>query len=123
HRDDVLILHNPVMKQWFAPDCFRGAMVPLQLFRCLLGPGQNLPELPKEAGNAIVFAGGLGMEKSAFLYQIDGLARTNFTLELFGNGFKRDKVPADTVSNYQRTLAPDELLNQLHGKFGQSWNG
>lgn len=123
NRADVLILHNPVMMQWFAAHGYRGKMVSLELFDYLLAPGQNLPELPKEAGNAIVFAGGLGMEKSAFLYQIDGLSRPNFTLELFGNGFQRDKVPADTVLNYHGTFAPDEVLNHLHGNFGLVWNG
>src|SRR5690606_10932020 len=89
NRADVLILHNPEMMKWFVEQGYRGKMVSLELFDYLLAMGQELPEMPRGMGKGIVFAGGLGMEKSAFLYQMDG---HNFSLNLFGNGFQGDRV-------------------------------
>lgn len=123
NRADLLFLHNPEMIQWFTDQGYRGKMVSLDLFDYLLAPGQALPPLPQSAGNEIVFAGGLGMEKSAFLYQLDRLPGLNFSLKLFGNGFQRDKVPDPSVLDYQGTFPPDRVMEHLKGHFGLVWNG
>src|SRR5690606_34412254 len=123
NKADLLILHNPVMIQWFADHGYNGKMVPLELFDYLLAPGQELPPMPQGIGNEIVFAGGLGMEKSAFLYKLDELPGLNFSLKLFGNGFQRDKVPDPTVLDYQGTFPPDRVMEHLKGYFGLVWNG
>lgn len=120
NRADVLILHNPEMMKWFVEQGYRGKMVSLELFDYLLAMGQELPEMPRGMGKGIVFAGGLGMEKSAFLYQMDG---HNFSLNLFGNGFQGDRVGPGTLLNYRGSFAPDEVLNHLKGDFGLVWNG
>ena len=122
NKADVLILHNQVMMQWFAEQGYKGKMVPLYLFDYLLADGQKLPEQSLGQGNEIVFAGGLDMEKSAFLYQLDEL-HPNFTLKLYGNGFQKEKVKEGSALHYQGVFAPDEVLDHLKGNFGLVWNG
>ncbi len=123
NKADVLILHNQVMMQWFVENGYKGKMIPLYLFDYLLGSGQSLPESPQNTGKNVVFAGGLGMEKSAFLYKVDELEETDFMLRLYGNGYQKEKVGTNSVLDYQGVFAPDEVLDKLKGNFGLVWNG
>ncbi len=123
NKADVLVLHNDIMIKWFAENGYKGKMVPLYLFDYLLVPGQKLSNLPERSDREVVFAGGLGMEKSAFLYQLDTLPNSNYSLKLFGNGFQKDKVPENSVLDYRGVFAPDEVLNHLKGNYGLVWNG
>lgn len=122
NKADVLILHNQVMIQWFAEHGYKGKMVPLYLFDYLMTQEQKLPKLPQHIAKEIVFAGGLGMEKSAFLYQLDELG-PDFILKLYGNGFQKEKVKKGSALHYQGVFAPDEVLDHLKGNFGLVWNG
>ena len=115
NKADVLVLHNEVMIEWFAENGYKGKMVPLYLFDYLLAHNQELPEAPKEAGREIVFAGGLGMEKSAFLYKVDELEQKDFTLKLYGNGYQKEKVDEKSILDYQGVFAPDEVLDKMKG--------
>jgi len=123
NQADVLVLHNEVMMNWFAENGCKGKMVPLFLFDYLLAHDQELPETPKEPEGEVVFAGGLGMEKSAFLYEVDELEQKAFKLKLYGNGYQKEKVRANSVLDYQGVFAPDEVLDKMKGNFGLVWNG
>ncbi|WP_421824670.1 beta-1,6-galactofuranosyltransferase [Flagellimonas oceanensis] len=123
NKADVLVLHNEVMMKWFAENGYKGKMVPLYLFDYLLAHNQELPETPKHAEKEIVFAGGLGMEKSAFLYKVDELGQMDFTLKLYGNGYQKEKVDENSTLDYQGVFAPDEVLDKMKGNFGLVWNG
>ncbi|MBW8243275.1 beta-1,6-galactofuranosyltransferase [Muricauda oceani] len=123
NKADVLILHNEVMMKWFAENGYKGKMVPLYLFDYLLASGQSLPKMQDSVEKNVVFAGGLGMEKSAFLYKADELKQKDFTLKLYGNGYQKEKVGANSVLDYQGVFAPDEVLDKMKGNFGLVWNG
>ncbi|NVN18868.1 beta-1,6-galactofuranosyltransferase [Muricauda sp. HICW] len=123
NKADVLVLHNEMMIEWFTENGYKGKMVPLYLFDYLLASNQELPESPKEAGREVVFAGGLGMEKSAFLYKVDELEQKDFTLKLYGNGYQKEKVDEKSILNYQGVFSPDEVLDKMKGNFGLVWNG
>nr|WP_321411636.1 beta-1,6-galactofuranosyltransferase [uncultured Allomuricauda sp.] len=123
NKADVLVLHNEVMMKWFAENGYKGKMVPLYLFDYLLASGQSLPKMPDSVEKDVVFAGGLGMEKSAFLYKADELEQKDFKLKLYGNGYQKEKVGANSVLDYQGVFAPDEVLDKMKGNFGLVWNG
>jgi len=123
NKADILVLHNEVMMKWFAENGYKGKMVPLYLFDYLLSHNQELPETPENAGREVVFAGGLGMEKSAFLYKVDELEQKDFTLKLYGNGYQEEKVDENSILDYQGVFAPDEVLDKMKGHFGLVWNG
>ena len=123
NKADVLILHNQAMISWFSENGYKGKMVPLYLFDYLLAPGQELPDMPTGFEQNLVFAGGLGMEKSAFLYKLDKSKKFNFRLRLYGNGFQKNLTEKDSMLEYQGSFAPDEVLNHIKGNFGLAWNG
>ena len=123
NKADVLVLHNDVMMKWFAENGYKGKMVPLYLFDYLLASGQTLPKMADSVEKDVVFAGGLGMEKSAFLYKADELEQKDFKLKLYGNGYQKEKVGANSVLDYQGVFAPDEVLDKMKGNFGLVWNG
>lgn len=123
NKADVLVVHNKAMLSWFKANGFKGELVSNYLFDYLLKPDQRLPVLPTAKGTKIVFAGGLGMEKSAFLYKLNALKEPGFKLELYGGGFQKQKVEKKSILNYYGSFAPDEVLNHLKGNFGLVWNG
>ncbi|AEM69392.1 hypothetical protein Murru_0336 [Allomuricauda ruestringensis DSM 13258] len=123
NKADVLVLHNEVMMKWFAENGYKGKMVSLYLFDYLLATGQNLPEMSDSVGRDVVFAGGLGMEKSAFLYKANELEGTDFILRLYGNGYQKEKAGTSSILDYQGVFAPDEVLDKMKGNFGLVWNG
>lgn len=72
----------------------------------------------------VVFAGGLGKEKSEFLYRMDKLNPSNYTLKLYGNGFNvADVEQEDSILDYQGVFSPDEVIDKIEGSFGLIWNG
>ncbi|MDC6367451.1 MULTISPECIES: beta-1,6-galactofuranosyltransferase [Flavobacteriaceae] len=123
NKADILILHNDAMIKWFYENGYKGKTVPLYLFDYL--PEGKLPKMQAmEVGRDIVFAGGLGMEKSAFLYKIDGLPLKSFCFKLFGNGFQEHLLNMDeTVLKYGGKFSPNEVMHHLKGNFGLVWNG
>ncbi|PCE62787.1 beta-1,6-galactofuranosyltransferase [Sediminicola luteus] len=123
NKADVLVLHNHAMIEWFKANGCTTPMVPLYLFDYLLSPNQSFSDVPKKLENEIIFAGGLGIEKSAFLYQLDDLEKSDYRLKLYGNGFQKEKVSENSILEYQGVFAPDEVLDYLKGNFGLVWNG
>ena len=72
----------------------------------------------------VVFSGGLGKEKSEFLYRMDKLNPSNYTLKLYGNGFNvADVEQEDSILDNQGVFSPDEFIDKIEGSFGLIWNG
>jgi len=121
NRADFIIVHNESMKKWFEENGCTAKLVSLELF-------DYIHESDKHATinkpYDVVFAGGLGKEKSEFLYSMDELNPSNYTLKLYGNGFNSaDVEQADSILNYQGVFSPDEVIDKIEGSFGLIWNG
>ena len=124
-KADVLIVHNERMHKWFVDNGYRGKLVNLDLFDYL--PTQNLKATSspiEDKTHEIVFAGGLGKEKSEFIYKMDNFIDRNFKLKLYGNGFDKGLINQESsVIDYQGVFTPDQVVNEIEGTFGLVWNG
>ncbi|MCK0188439.1 beta-1,6-galactofuranosyltransferase [Arenibacter sp. F20364] len=122
---DVIIVHNDIMKKWFEEHGATAKLIPLYMFDYLDNNNNyTAPEPSKNGLFDVVFAGGLGMEKSAFIYKLDALKNNSFHLKLYGSGFIKDDVdPANSIISFEGMFSPDEVAKHIRGSFGLVWNG
>jgi len=122
---DVIIVHNDNMKKWFEEQGSKAKLVPLYMFDYLdESSNYTAPELPKNGMFDVVFAGGLGMAKSAFIYKLDALKNNSFHLKLYGSGFiKEDVDTSNSIISFEGMFSPDEVAKHIKGSFGLVWNG
>ncbi len=122
---DVIIVHNDNMKKWFEQQGATAKLIPLYMFDYLDNNNTYIaPELSNKGLFDVVFAGGLGMAKSAFIYKLDALKNNSFHLKLYGSGFIKDDVdPANTFISFEGMFSPDEVAKHIRGSFGLVWNG
>lgn len=121
NKASVLIVHNESMKKWFLENGCTAQLITLGLFDYLHKANKDATlTTPYE----VVFAGGLGKEKSEFLYSMDQLRPKNYILKLYGNGFNLVNVAQQhSVLDYQGVFSPDEVIDKIQGSFGLIWNG
>ncbi|MCM4151232.1 beta-1,6-galactofuranosyltransferase [Arenibacter sp. N53] len=122
---DVIIVHNDNMKKWFEEQGSTAKLIPLYMFDYLDDSSNYItPELSKNGMFDVVFAGGLGMAKSAFIYKLDALKNNSFHLKLYGSGFIKDDVEtANSIISFEGMFSPDEVAKHIKGSFGLVWNG
>lgn len=121
NRADFLIVHNETMKEWFIENGCTAQLISLELFDYIHKSDKHATKkIPYE----VVFAGGLGREKSEFLYSMDNLSPTGYTLKLYGNGFQASEIKKEnSILDYQGVFSPDEVIDKIDGSFGLIWNG
>lgn len=121
NRADFLIVHNESMKKWFQENGCTAQLVSLELFDYL---HKSEKHATLNTPYDVVFAGGLGKEKSEFLYSVDQLKPSSYKLKLYGNGFKASDIErSDSILDYQGVFSPDEVIDKIEGSFGLVWNG
>lgn len=112
---DVLIVHNEHMMKEL---CHRGfdinRMVNLEIFDYLMPNHKQI-----EVSDGIVIAGNLMESKAAYVYQTNKIKDVLFNL--FGANYI-DENSYDNV-NYFGAFLPDDLINNLRGKYGLVWDG
>lgn len=121
NKADFIIVHNESMINWFQENGCTAELVRLELFD-YIHASEKHASLNKPYD--VVFAGGLGKGKSEFLYSMDKLNPSNYTLKLYGNGFNvADVEQEDSILDYQGVFSPDEVIDKIEGSFGLIWNG
>lgn len=121
NKADFIIVHNESMKKWFQENGCTAQLVSLELFDYIHASNKHATlNTPYD----VVFAGGLGKEKSEFLYSMDSLNPSNYKLKLYGNGFNAADAERDnSILDYQGVFSPDEVIDEIQGSFGLIWNG
>ncbi|GGD11038.1 beta-1,6-galactofuranosyltransferase [Hyunsoonleella pacifica] len=124
---DVIIVHNPSMKQWFLE---QGVSIPI----IVLGIFDYISEQrPKQNTNrklndtySIAYAGGFGDGKNSYIFDFDMLENRNYDLRLYGIGFdpkKRKVEEAKSVVYYEGVFKSDEVAYKIESDFGLVWDG
>lgn len=121
NKADFIIVHNESMKKWFQDNGCTAQLVSLELFDYIHSSNKHATlNTPYD----VVFAGGLGKEKSEFLYSMDNLNPLNYKLKLYGNGFNAaDSEQTNSILDYQGVFSPNEVIYKIEGSFGLIWNG
>lgn len=124
-RSETLIVHNTSMARWFSENGINADMVSLEAFDYLHEPKFDAQRKPVDMQDLrLVFAGNMG-GKQQFLYDFDTLDKGNYHVDLYGVGFKPEKVhnADDTKLNYIGKFPADEVIDRIDGDFGIVWYG
>ncbi len=122
---DKIIVHNDAMKSWFEEQGCTATLKTLELFDYL-----NTLDLRMERKTELqkpyqlVVAGGLTIDKSAFIYKMQQQKVKNYFFNLYGNGFSKENLdPQKKLLHYQGSFPPDEVAQYIKGHFGLVWGG
>lgn len=124
-RSKTLIVHNPSMAAWFKENNVTSDLVSLEAFDYLHTPKVDVQKQPADLTELrLVFAGNMG-GKQQFLYDLDTLKKGNYRIDLYGVGFKPERVinQKDTRLNYLGKFPADEVIDRIDGDFGIVWYG
>lgn len=121
NRIDSIIVHNPSMKKFMEDN---GCIKPLHV----LGIFDYLSDAtPREYTTphqpwSVVYAGGLGSERSPFLYEIDA-AIEGWNLQLYGTKFEPERATSWKWVHFKGAVTPDQLISGMEADFGLVWDG
>lgn len=124
-QSDVLIVHNAAMATWFREQEVNAKLVHIDAFDYLHEPKIEAQKTAPDLNMLrVVFAGNMG-GKQQFLYELDTLPTGPFRFDLYGVGFKLEKVqdPSRTRLCYQGKFPADEVIDRIDGDFGIVWYG
>ena len=117
---DCIIAHNDSMKRWIEDNGYGGAVVSLDIFDYLSGVALNY-EREVQGSQSVVYAGGLGERKNAFLYDV-GRAMPDMHIDLYGDGdLDKSRFP-DNVTWHGR-IPSEEFIANVRGRWGLVWDG
>lgn len=112
---DIWIVHNEKMKKVLVSRGFPAdRIISLQIFDYLI---QHPSNIKKDDG--VIIAGNLDAGKSEYVYHLNEIKDVSFNL--FGANYS-DKNNYTNI-NYFGTFLPDELIQNLQGKYGLVWDG
>lgn len=121
NRADYIIAHNKQMQQFMRQ---HGCITPVKtlgIFDYLSTANPKNYTSPHPLFK-VVYAGGLGFWRNAFLYELDSHI-DNWQLELYGKQFCPEKAIGWKHIHFVGNLNPDELLSQVEADFGLVWDG
>lgn len=121
-RSEHLIVHNKAMSDWFKAQGLKSQIIEIEAFDYLHTPKLDLPKTPTVFSKLrIVFAGNM----NNFIYELDELKTDNFKFDLYGVGFKAEKVKSNQNSllDYKGAFPADEIIDRIDGDFGLVWYG
>jgi len=126
-NSEVIIVHNPSMKQWFLDQGVTIPIIVLGIFDYISEkkPMQNATIIPKDSYD-IAYAGGFGDGKNSYIFDFDVLENSNYNLRLYGVGFdpnKRKVVEDKSVVYYEGVFKSDEVAYKIESDFGLVWDG
>lgn len=112
---DVWIVHNEHMIDELCKLGFeRSRMVSLEIFDYLIDDYQGV-----KYGDGIIIAGNLDKIKAGYVYELNRVHNTRFNL--FGSNYSNEICFENLF--YFGTFLPDDLINNLQGKYGLVWDG
>lgn len=124
---DVIIVHNPSMKQWFLEQGVTIPIIVLEIFDYISEkkPTQNANRILNNIYD-IAYAGGFGDGKNSYIFDFDTLENSNYNLRLYGIGFDPNKRKVEeeaSVVYYEGVFKSDEVAYKIESDFGLVWDG
>lgn len=122
-QSDKLVVHNNVMQAWFNEHGLNVPMSSIEAFDYLHTPSEEaIKKQPFDLNKLrIVFAGNM----NRFIYELDTLPFGNFKFDLYGVGYKPEKVKDinNTRLEYKGCFPADRVIDNIDGDFGLVWYG
>lgn len=120
-HSDYIIVHNPSMKRWLEEQGCQVPMGCLEIFD-YLSETKAVDHCPATSVPKVIYAGGLGPRKNAFLYQLDDHI-SSYELHVYGKGLDEKVAQNWKHIVYKGFMPSDELISTNRGHFGLVWDG
>ncbi len=121
NKSDFIIIHNQSMMKWLQEHHVKSRLHCLEIFDYLSPSVPAIYSAPHKEWK-IVYAGGLGLWRNAFLYKLDPVINS-WQMELYGKGLDSKQEKEWNRISYHGCLTPDNLLATAEGDFGLVWDG
>lgn len=121
NNSDFTIIHNESMMKWLKSHNIKTPLHCLEIFDYLSPSNPATYPAPHKEWK-IIYAGGLGPWRNAFLYKLSPHIKA-WKMELYGKGLDPTKGKSWERINYHGCLTPDALLASVQGDFGLVWDG
>jgi hypothetical protein len=111
-----VISHNSTMSAWLKYNGCSANIVDLGLFDYI----SEDAVCNEKRSNAIIIAGNLSRDKSGcYIYKLQPIR--GYSYNLYGKKVERELLPP--CADYKGVFNPNELLNEMDGKYGLVWDG
>lgn len=120
-KTDFIIVHNEKMKEHLIKYGCKAGLHCLGIFDYLshsLPMSYPTPHRPW----IVVYAGGLGKWRNAFLYDMDPYIK-NYTFNIYGNGFEKDNAIGWNHVHYHGYMDSEDFIAHIEADFGLVWDG
>lgn len=121
-NSDYIIVHNPSMRQWLEEKGCKIPMGCLGIFDYLSATEASNGDLSVQPPFRVIYAGGLGPRKNAFLYELDPYI-SSYELNVYGKGLDEKVARNWKHIIYKGFMPSDELIATNRGHFGLVWDG
>lgn len=118
---DFLIVHNEKMRDYVKAHGFKGTLYCLGIFDYLSDSTPADYVTPHKPWT-IVYAGGLGRWRNAFLYDIDKYAE-GYVLDIYGRGFDTGADKDWSHVRYKGFAESEQFIAKTEADFGLVWDG
>lgn len=121
-QSQKLVVHNAAMKSWFEEQGISARISTIEAFDYLHDSKAVPQRTPINYHQLrVVFAGNM----NNFVYDLDDIDAGNFKFDLYGVGYKQNKVkdPNNTLLDYKGCFPADQVIDNIDGDFGLVWYG
>lgn len=118
---DFLIVHNEKMRDYVKAHGFKGTLYCLGIFD-YLSDSKPADYITPHKPWSIVYAGGLGRRRNAFLYDIDKYAE-GYVLDIYGRGFDTGSDKDWSHVRYKGFAESEQFIAKTEADFGLVWDG
>lgn len=117
---DYIIVHNPCMMKWIKDNGCEIPMGSLDIFDYLSDSQPHDYEI-EWPYNHIIYAGGFGQRKNAFIYSLDSLI-AGCKVDLYGKGKLEISSEWHNI-NFYGPKQSDKFIAEIEGHWGLVWDG
>lgn len=118
---DFLIVHNERMKEYVRANGFKSILYSLGIFDYLSVNEPTVYPTP-HAPWSVVYAGGLGWWRNAFLYELERYIH-GYTLDIYGRGFESGADSDWQHIHYRGFIESEDFISGARADFGLVWDG
>lgn len=124
-RTDYIISHNQSMTDWLLEHGCKVKIGNLEIFDYISPSEGKFPSCGGVRGGlnpVIIYAGGLGKRKNAYLYDMDNIL-DNLSMKVYGKGLDEKEAEKWAKVKYEGFMPSDQFIASIEGDWGLVWDG
>ncbi|MCQ2244152.1 MAG: galactofuranosyltransferase [Bacteroidaceae bacterium] len=125
-RTDYIISHNQSMTDWLLEHGCKVKIGNLEIFDYISPNKARIAQKGQTPlcnfNPVIIYAGGLGKRKNAYLYDMDNIL-DNLSMKVYGKGLDEKEAAKWAKVKYEGFMPSDQFIASVEGDWGLVWDG